>query len=162
MTLHVYCIDDYPEADISKNSPFTESFPKCRHWQHAHSCLKSRHTFCGGTVVASAVRLSFLKVLLLRWPPLLPKINHSLSSCCLAHWYMPAATTPPEDLIPYVTVPASSSCFLGWPSFIWDTQELLKCHVVNHPVDTLGSRCLVSLLQDLVIIHLLLLCAIKL
>lgn len=24
VTLHVYCIDDYAEADISRNSPFTE------------------------------------------------------------------------------------------------------------------------------------------
>lgn len=75
----------------------------------------------------------------------------------MAAWHrvMPAATSPSEDMILYVIVPAFNSCFLGWPYFIRDAQELLKCHAVNHPIDMPVSGCLASLLQNRFIIDLL-------
>lgn len=162
MTLDVPCIDNYPEAAISKNLPFTECVKKCHYWQHAQQpCYQSRHIFSGAQWWPGLWDLSSFRVLPLGYLPFLPKINHSISQCCLAHWYMPTATTLSEDVIPYVTVPAFNSCFLRWPFFIWDAQELLRCHAVNHPIDMPVSGCLVSLLQDFLIIDLLLSLAIK-
>ena len=56
VTLSVYCIDDYPEADISKNPSFTECSTKCLPWWHEHSYLKEQAYILRSTAVASAVR----------------------------------------------------------------------------------------------------------
>ena len=56
VTLSVYCIDDYPEANTSKNLSFTEFFTKCLPWRHEHSYLREQAYILRSTVVASAVR----------------------------------------------------------------------------------------------------------
>lgn len=76
--------------------------------------------------------------------------THLLLQLCLKEWFHMSLCQ------------LSTHASRGWPCFIWDAQQLLRCHAVNHLVDLSVSGCLVSLLQDLLVIDLLLPSAIKL